>query len=116
MMSEERLQGYLGSLPIQEAAEWKQRLDHHRTDCGCRVAAMMMLAGTAAWIAYSVFVPATEFSWQRTAVSGFVVLWISGLVGKLMGLVLARMRFHFMVRSLRRRASVDERTVGASPG
>jgi len=65
---------------------------------------MVMLAGTATWIAYSVLAPAAGLSWQRTTVSGFVVLSVSGLIGKLMGLIMARIRFHFMVRSLRRRA------------
>jgi len=102
MISAQTLQGYLGSLPIQEAAAWKQRLERHRTDCGCRFAAMGMVAGTATWIIYSVLAPA-GLSWQRTAISGFAALWVSGLVGKLVGLVLARMRFHFTVRNLRRR-------------
>jgi len=61
---------------------------------------MVMLAGTATWIAYSVLAPAAGLSWQRTTVSGFVVLSVSGLIGKLMGLIMARIRFHFMVRSL----------------
>jgi hypothetical protein len=62
---------------------------------------MVMLAGTATWIVYSAL---AGLSWQRTTVSGLIVLSVSGLIGKLMGLILARMRFHFMVRSLRRRA------------
>lgn len=104
MIGDQGLQGYLGCLPVHEAAAWKQKLERQRTDCGCRVGAAVMLAGTATWIAYSILAPAAGQSWQRTAVSGLVVLSVSGLIGKLMGLLLARMRFHFLVRSLRRRA------------
>jgi hypothetical protein len=104
MTGDQTLQEYLGRLPIGEAAAWKQRLEHHRTDCGCRVGAMVMLAGMAAWIAYSMLAPVPGLSWPRTIVSGFVVLSVSGLIGRSMGLILARIRFHFTVRNLRRRA------------
>lgn len=103
MIVDRTLQGYLGSLPVDEVTAWKQRLEHHRRDCGCRVGAIVMLAITATWIVHSFLAPELGRSWQRTTVIGLVVLTVSGLIGKLIGLILARVRFHLTIRGLRRR-------------
>ncbi len=103
MTDDSRLQGYLRSLPIAEATHWMQRLERHRTDCGCRVGLVVMLAVTAIWMIYPVVATGGRF-WQRSTITGVVVLFGSGLVGKVLGLALARLRFLLTVRSLRHRS------------
>ena len=103
MIVDQTLQAYLGSLPVNEVTAWKYRLEHHRRDCGCRVGAIVMLTVTATWIVHSFMSPVLGRSWQLTTLIGLVVLSVSGLIGKLMGLILARVRFYLTVRGLRRR-------------
>jgi hypothetical protein len=106
MTDDQRFQAYLGSLPAHEVTAVKQRLDHLRRDCGCRVGLIVMLSVTIPWIVYMFLAPVVGRSWQHTIVVGLVVLFVSSLIGKLMGLILARVRFHLTVRSLRRRVCV----------
>jgi hypothetical protein len=103
MIYDRRLQTYLDSLPACEAAAVRQRLDDLRADCGCRVGSIVMLSVTAIWIVRTTLAPVVGRSWQRTIVIGLAVLFVSGLIGKLMGLILAQVRLHLMVRDLRRR-------------
>lgn len=103
-MKEHLIQACLPSLPADEAAAVSRRLHELRHDCGCRVGMIVMLGVTASWICYAWLVPANERSWQRTVVIGLVVLVLSAVVGKVLGLALARIRFYVTVRRLRRRA------------
>jgi len=103
MRKNQELQTYLLSLPASEAAVVKRRLDRLRQDYGCEVGSIVMLSVTLAWIVHTLLVPAAGRSWQRTIVIGLVVLIGSALIGKLMGLGLARVRFHLEVRSLHQR-------------
>jgi hypothetical protein len=103
MIDDRRLQVYLGSLPANEAVVVKRRLDDLRRDCGCRVGSIVMLVVTTSWIVYTLLVPVAGRSWQRTIAIGSVVLFVSALIGKLIGLGLARVRLHLEVRRLDRR-------------
>lgn len=103
MIDDSAVQGYLRSLQTQEAIAWKQRLERHRTDCGCRVGLIVMLAVTAVWMVYPVLGSAGRFG-QRSIATGLVVMFVSGLTGKLIGLALARVRFLLTVRNLRQRS------------
>jgi hypothetical protein len=67
-----------------------------------------MLSVTTIWIVYTSLAPVVGRSWQRTVVTGLAVLFVSGLIGKLMGLILARVRYHLTVRSLWRRACAGD--------
>lgn len=102
MVFDQSLQIYLQSLPADEATDWEQRLERHRRNCGCRAGSVAMLFAIALWIVYSVL-PHTVRSWQRTIGMGILVLFVSGLAGKLIGLALARIRFNLTVRNLRKR-------------
>ena len=75
-----------------------RRLDELRIDCGCRIGSVVMLSCTTAWVVYCLLAGRT---WQGAIVRGLAVLLASGVVGKLMGLALARLRFHLTVRNLR---------------
>lgn len=103
IMDDARLRGYLAALPAQEAAQVKRRLDALRTDCGCAVGAIVMLGATSSWIVHALLAPTPGRSWQRTVALGFAVMIASTLVGKLMGLGLARVRLHLELYTLRRR-------------
>jgi hypothetical protein len=107
MVVDQGLQASLGSLPVDEVTAWNQGLERHRRDCGCRVGSIIMLSGTGLWIFYSFLSPAAGRSWQRSIGMGLFVLLVSGLVGKLIGLAVARVRFNLMVRSLRKRTCAE---------
>lgn len=100
MIDDRSLQVYLESLPVHEAVVVKQRLDDLRRDCGCHVGSIVMLSVTTSWIVHTLLVPAAGRSWQRTIAIGLVVLIASALIGKLIGLGLARVRLHLEVRRL----------------
>jgi len=104
---DQSLQTFLGSLPEGEVTAWKQRLERYRGDCGCRVGSLIMLSVTGAWIFYSFLSPAAGRYWQRSIWMGLLVLLVSGLVGKLIGLALARVRFNLTVRNLRKRTCAE---------
>jgi hypothetical protein len=103
MIDDRRLQIYLESLPAPEAAAVTQRVDDLRRDCGCLVGSIVMLSVTTIWIAYTLLISAVDRSWQHIVVTGLVVLIVSALTGKLLGLGLARVRLYLAVRSLRLR-------------
>jgi hypothetical protein len=103
MIDDGWLRSLLGTLPAAEARAIGQRLHGLRTDCGCRVGSIVMLGATGFWLART-FAAATQASWQQLLVSGFAVLFVSAGLGKLLGLGLARARFHLLKRGLMRRA------------
>ena len=103
MIDDRSLQVYLKSLPVHEAVVVKQRLDDLRGDCGCHVGSIVMLSVTTSWIVHTLLLPVAGRSWQRTIAIGLVVLIGSALIGKLLGLGLARVRFHLTARGLRRK-------------
>jgi hypothetical protein len=104
MIKNQQLNTYLESLPVDEMTVWKQRLERLRNDCGCAVGSIITLIITGSWIIHSILNPAAGQTWQRMIWVGVIVLFVSATVGKLLGLALARMRFQFAVRNLRRRA------------
>lgn len=109
-MDGQRLHKYLRSLPADEANAVNQRLDYLRRDCGCRLGLIVMLSATTVWIMYTFWVPVVKRSWQHTMIVGVIVLFVSGLIGKLMGLILARVRFHLIVRGVRRASTGKQST------
>ena len=106
MVFDQRLRTYLKSLPADEAAAWEQRLEWHRRDCGCRVGSVVLLSTIAVWIVYS-FLSLSVRPWQRSVGIGILILFASGLVGKLIGLGLAQVRFNLTVRRLRKRICAE---------
>ena len=99
------LQTSLGSLPEDESMAWKRRLERHRADCGCRIGSLTMLCATAAWTGYSLLSQAAERHWQRCLWMGLLILLVSGVAGKIIGLAVARVRFNLTVRDLKSRTS-----------
>ena len=97
----------LTALPAHEAAAVKRRLDALRTDCGCGLGAIVMLGATGLWVAHTVVAPVAGRSWLSTVALGLLVVFTSTLIGKLLGIALSRIRFHFAVRSLRRRVPLE---------
>jgi hypothetical protein len=95
----------LRSLPADEVTTWTQRLERHRNDCGCRVGLLVMLSVTGAWLFYPFLSQAAGRYAQRSIGIGLLVFFVSGLVGKIIGLAIARVRFNLTVRDLRRRTS-----------
>jgi hypothetical protein len=108
MVEDTDLQAYLGALPVREGAVAKERLERLRRDCGCRVGSIVMLSVTATWIVSTLVSPVLGRSRQHTIAIGLLVLFVSGLIGKLMGLIRARVLFHLTVRSLRRRVCAGD--------
>jgi hypothetical protein len=100
------LQTSLRSLPEDEMMAWKRRLERHRGDCGCRVGSLIMLSVTGAWIGYLFLSQAAGPYWQSSIWRGLLILLVSGLVGKIIGLAIARVRFNLTVRNLRNRTRV----------
>lgn len=99
-MNKRSVQLILEEMPAPEAVRVKQRLDALRDDCGCHVGALVMLGVTASWIVHTLLVPTAGRSWQRTVAIGFAVLMTSALIGKLIGLGLARLRLYMALRRL----------------
>jgi hypothetical protein len=97
------VQACLRSLPADEVTAWIRRLERHRNDCGCRVGLLIMLSATGAWLFYPFLSQAAGGYAQRSISMGLLVLFVSGLVGKIVGLAIARVRFNLTVHDLRMR-------------
>lgn len=106
MAIDQDVQAYLSSLPPDEEIAWKRRLELLRRDCGCHVGGIVMLSFTAAWVVYSFLSPPHGRSWQHWIEIGLLVLVASAVIGKLIGIALARVRFNLTIRGLRRRAGI----------
>lgn len=106
MIVDQKLQTYLRSLPADEATAWVKRLEYYKRDCGCRVGSVAMLSAIALWIVYA-FPSLSVRPWQRSVGMGILVLFAGGLVGKIIGLGLAQVRFNRTVRRLRKRICVE---------
>jgi hypothetical protein len=104
MFGDRKLQSYLARLPVDEAAAWKRKLERHRADCGCQVGALVTLLLVATWIAFSYLMPAAGHTWPDALIRGTIVVSVSALIGKLLGLIIARIRFNLTARSLQLRA------------
>ncbi|QEA39653.1 hypothetical protein FGL86_11630 [Pistricoccus aurantiacus] len=103
MMNDRILQIYLESLPAHEAVVVKRRLDSLREDCGCRFGSIVMLIVTISWVIHTLLMPIAGRAWQSTVAIGLAVLFASALIGKLVGLGLARVRLYLAMRRLHRR-------------
>jgi hypothetical protein len=66
-----------------------------------------MLSITGVWISYSFLSHAVGRYSHRSMWMGLLILLLSGLVGKILGLAIARVRFNLTVRDLRKRISAE---------
>lgn len=95
-----RLQG----LDPNEARTWETRLNRHYGTCGCGTSAAFLSVALCG----SVFVLATQPRGLLAAGAGdlglaAIVVLSAGIVGKLVGMAMARVRLHLTIRALRRR-------------
>jgi hypothetical protein len=95
-------------LRAEENAVWGQRLEYFRQQCGCTAAMTGLGAFTLASLAYVVTValqstPGAEPDYQAVWFNGALLLLgvvLSALVGKLIGLTFAALRFRATCRAL----------------
>lgn len=85
-----------------EAAAWRSRLARLRSDCGCRMGSIVMLMTTAGWTLCWWQGRYATMGWRTTAVTGAGALFGSAVIGKILGLVVARLRFQLAALALRR--------------
>lgn len=95
-----RLQG----LDPNEARAWEKRLNRHYGTCGCGTSAAFLSVALCG----SLFVLATRPGGLLAAGAGdlglaAIVVLSAGIVGKLVGMAVARVRLHITLRALRRR-------------
>lgn len=78
-------------LSLKEQAAWRERLAGLERECGCGVGSIVSVTGVAIYCLaiYTHLLPNNKSLWVRILV-GFLVLLGAGLVGKALGIWLAR--------------------------
>jgi len=96
----------LEGLPADEARAWQSKLHALRTDCGCKLGALVLVLAMAGYAYVVFFLHPGAYSIQQEIIAGGVVFLASATVGKIAGLLLARYRYNTLRKALavRRRA------------
>jgi hypothetical protein len=96
-----RMERATGGLGIQERELWRLKIEHLRTDCGCEVGSAVTLA---ALLAFGLYL--AEGGGFASGLSnlefGIAVLLTSAATGKLLGLLVNRIRLERTLRALER--------------
>ena len=97
----ERIDRAVARLEPGKAGNTRAALLRLRADCGCREGAWLMVAATAATVAYLVE-DARSHSSVSVAAIILAVLFGSAAVGKALGIAIARMRLLLRLRDFER--------------
>ena len=105
-------EGLVAAFPEREA-ELRPLLDRaarYRRDCGCPVGAAFLVASLAVAVAFVARAPAGGIGALLTqVVVALLFVFVAGVVGKLLGIAVARIRLALLCRSLAKRFAVGGR-------
>lgn len=92
------------ALPPDEAARWIEKLNKLQSECGCDFGARVFFAALVIYPAvwYWLLRPRLSSFWYA-ALIGVVVLFLAAGLGKLTGILVARLRLRLAVRRLQAR-------------
>ena len=91
----------LAGLGAVEAAKWEQRLNRETRACGCEAGALGMVVGIALLLGFAVtHRDAFITSPKPTAIAAALLVVMSALAGKSLGLLAARRRLVHALREL----------------
>lgn len=90
----------IDALSDKEKKYWNERLQPKLFDCGCPTGTVTLLIGATGFAYYLFFIEGIRSSGWSELLTGFLVLLISGGVGKMIGISLARVRFKKAVKQL----------------
>jgi hypothetical protein len=98
------LQLRLSELDGHEARSWESRLNRHYRACGCGTSAAFLGVALCVGVALLAMRPGGVLAVGVLDLGLLAVAVIgAGVVGKLVGLAVARVRLHVAIRALRRR-------------
>lgn len=90
----------LRGLPGAERERWEVLLNRRLSACGCGDGAILMILSLAGYAAYLVFGPGEAPGFWAAAGIGLAIAMVATLVGKIAGLVRARMLLTRAIRNL----------------
>jgi hypothetical protein len=95
---------HLGELSARESMDVEARLNASAQDCGCNVGAVVASFGFVLYVSFLLATVGSVRHWRlRDVVWGAIVCLLCALLGKVFGLVLARIRFVNELQRLRAR-------------
>jgi hypothetical protein len=101
----------LEGLPADEARAWQTKLHALRTDCGCKLGALVLVLSMAGYAYVVFFLHPGAYTLQQGLIAGGVVFLVSASVGKIAGLLLARYRYNRLRTALAARRRTVLRSV-----
>lgn len=88
-------------LPSEENSQWEYKLNKHYFDCGCNKGAIGVIVAIVIYLIYLFFSSDLEYLFQwSTLIYLLLAGIIGGSIGKIFGLLNARLQFRKTIRSL----------------
>ncbi len=99
----EEIRELLEALEIKERNQYVDKIKKYRKECGCSMGGLFVIISLAGYVAYtwSVFHEVSLFSAAKIIFTGIVIVFVAGLVGKITGIYLAKIKLLLLYRSLR---------------
>ena len=100
----------LSSLTREENEELSSKLNRFRNECGCSSGSYYMMAGIII-VLLGYFIGSLNFSWPGAGY-GVLIIFIFGMVGKTISLMIARLRYKRLLRHL---IDQEQKAVASQP-
>lgn len=92
------------STPVSISDAEAKKLEKYRDDCGCGMGALFFIASIVFYLSYLLFIPNVDgIGSVRATVIGVVIAFISSIIGKSIGIGIARIRYTLLIRSIKTR-------------
>ena len=88
----------------QELLTYQLRINKYRRECGCGIGGVFLVVGASLFTMYAVV---THFYWLRAFPIGLGMTFASAMLGKTIGIGIARTKLIFLQRFLRKRAAIS---------
>jgi hypothetical protein len=104
----DRIQLLTDEFDSAERTMWERRLLAHYEDCGCDAGAVAVLLALSAFVAVAIALPG-ERTWTTIGL-GIAATFAAALIGKLAGVVVARILLRRDIRDVRARLGTSSRS------
>jgi hypothetical protein len=112
MYSTEKTQALLETLEVRDRNRYLDKIKKYRNECGCAMGGVFVLLATFLYVLYTcmVFREASFVAVIKVVFGGILTLFISGGLGKMIGIYLAKIKLFLLFRSIT--ANLHKKTSG----
>lgn len=95
---------------LDNSKDWEERINKDYSDCGCKIGAISVITSLIAYVMYMVLVGKTSYADinQADITMGIAIFVLSIILGKLAGLLNARIKLKRSIRTLIKQKSENQ--------